>query len=81
MRSTYILVGLDTYVGRRVIDVPYLDVTERGRAECPSSGRTQPRYIALTSHRVYGVGGPHKTNTLITVSVLLLPRLPNQQVI
>ena len=29
---------------------------------------------------IYGVGGPRKTTTLITVSVLLMPRLPIQQV-
>ena len=28
----------------------------------------------------YGVGGQHKTSTLFTVGVLLMPRLPNQQV-
>ena len=34
----------------------------RGRDGCSSSeGRTQPRYIAPSSLRVCGVGGPHKT--------------------
>ena len=33
-----------------------------------------------TFHRVYGVGGPHEATTLITVSVLLMSRLLNQQV-
>ena len=47
-------------LGRRVIDEPYVDFTERGRDECPSSEElTQPL------HRVYfptcGVGGPRKT--------------------
>ena len=82
MRSTYILVGLDTYVSDAVSSTcPTWTSPRGGRDECPSSGwaNTAP-FIVLSSHRVYGVGGPHKTTTLITVSVLLMPRLLNQQV-
>ena len=50
-------------------------------AMSPSSeGRTQPPSSCLLFHRDCGVGGPHRTTTLITVSVLRMPRLQNQQV-
>ena len=45
--------GRHVRLERRVMLLPYVDFTERGRDECPSSeGRTQPLLMVSTFHRV-----------------------------